>query len=77
MVSTMIISKLSTQAQTTVPRSVRRALHLEPGDAIAYEIQADSVVISKAKGAPEPADNPFATFSEWDSEADRLAYANL
>ena len=27
--------------------------------------------------AGEPVDNPFATFSEWDSEADRIAYADL
>jgi antitoxin PrlF len=32
-------------------------------------------VISRA--AEPLADDPFATFSEWDSEADRKAYADL
>ncbi|TAL77110.1 MAG: hypothetical protein EPN75_13385 [Beijerinckiaceae bacterium] len=31
-----------------------------------------------ARGHPDvPVDEPFATFTEWDSDADRKAYANL
>jgi antitoxin PrlF len=29
------------------------------------------------KVEPEAVDEPFATFDEWDSEADRKAYAEL
>lgn len=71
----MIKSKLTAKAQTTIPRPVRDALRLEPGDEIVYQIQNDRVVLTKASLAPS--DDPFATFSEWDSAADRDAYAAL
>ena len=71
----VIKSKLTAKAQTTIPRPVREALHLQVGDEIAYEIRDDRVVLSKASSAF--AEDPFATFSEWDSAADRDAYAEL
>ncbi|MHC2518992.1 AbrB/MazE/SpoVT family DNA-binding domain-containing protein [Bradyrhizobium diazoefficiens] len=71
----MITSKLTTKAQTTIPQAVRSALHLKEGDEIAYTITGDKVVMTKAELTL--ADDPFATFSEWDSEADRKAYAKL
>ncbi len=72
----MITSKLSSKAQTTVPQPVRAALQLQEGDEIAYAIQDGRVVITKAAKS-EPADDPFATFSEWASDADQRAYAKL
>jgi antitoxin PrlF len=73
----MITSKLSSKAQTTVPQAVRAALRLKEGDVIAYTIEADGrVLLSRALSEP-PSRDPFATFSEWDSEADRRAYADL
>lgn len=72
----MITSKLTSKAQTTIPQPVRAALHLREGDEITYSIEGDAVVIRKAV-APIAAEDPFATFSEWDSEADRRAYAGL
>jgi antitoxin PrlF len=71
----MITSKLTSKAQTTIPLPVRRALRLVEGDDIAYVIEGDRVVLTKAEAAA--ADNPFATFDEWSSEADREAYAGL
>jgi antitoxin PrlF len=71
----VIKSKLTAKAQTTIPRPVRDALRLEPGDEIMYQIQDDRVVLTKA--SITGADDPFATFGEWDSEADRDAYASL
>ncbi|CAN7540805.1 AbrB/MazE/SpoVT family DNA-binding domain-containing protein [Bosea sp. LjRoot237] len=71
----MITSKLTSKAQTTIPQPVRAALKLREGDEIAYVIADDHVVISKATALA--AEDPFATFSEWDSEADRKAYADL
>lgn len=74
----MITSKLTTKAQTTIPQPVRSALHLSEGDEIAYEIGAGGVVtIRKAVQQSAPVDDPFATFSEWDSAADRQAYGKL
>ena len=71
----MITSKLTTKAQTTLPRAVRSALGVGPGDDLAYTIEGDVVTLSRA--AFGVAEDPFATFSEWDSEADRKAYADL
>jgi antitoxin PrlF len=71
----MITSKLTSKAQTTIPQAVRAALKLREGDEIAYAIDDGRVILSKAS-RPTP-DDPFATFTEWDSEADRIAYADL
>lgn len=71
----MITSKLTSKAQTTIPQPVRTALHLKEGDEIVYAIDGDRVVLTRAPR--EPADDPFASFGEWDSAADREAYAEL
>ena len=72
----MITSKLTSKAQTTIPQSVRAALHLREGDEIAYAIDGDRVVLTRAR--PDiGTDDPFVAFSEWDSPADAEAYAGL
>ncbi len=72
----MIISKLSSKAQTTIPQPVRAALRLHEGDEIAYAIEPGRVVLTRAR--PEAAaDDPFRAFSEWDGPADAEAYAGL
>lgn len=77
----MITSKLTSKAQTTIPRAVRTALHLSEGDEIGYVIESDRVSIvhvNRPKGRQEAiADDPFKTFVEWDSEADHRAYDGL
>lgn len=72
----MIKSKLTSDAQTTIPEPVRNALDLHEGDEIAYGIEEGRVVMTRVAMHP-PIDDPFRTFTEWDSEADRRAYANL
>jgi antitoxin PrlF len=54
---------------------VRQALRLAEGDELAYRIEGDRVVITKARRSP--VDDPFASFDEWSSEADTRAYADL
>ena len=71
----LIASKITSKAQTTVPRSVRAALKLGVGDTIIYAIEGDRVVMTKAS-APR-VDSPTAGFDEWSSENDRRAYAGL
>jgi antitoxin PrlF len=71
----MIKSKLTTKAQTTIPRPVRDALRLQVGDEIAYQIEGDRVVLTRASSGS--AEDPFATFGEWDGPSDREAYADL
>jgi antitoxin PrlF len=71
----MIKSKLTSKAQTTIPMPVRNALRLAEGDELVYTIDGNRVFLTKA--SREPADDPFATFNEWASEADRRGYADL
>ena len=71
----LIVSKITSKAQTTVPRSVRAALKLGVGDTIVYTIEGDHVVMTKATVAT--VDSPTAAFDEWDTEYDRRAYAGL
>lgn len=73
----MITSKLTSKMQTTIPQPVRTALGVREGDALTYAIEGDYVVVRKLSAAEENTENPFATFGEWDSEADRKAYADL
>jgi len=72
----VITSKLTSKAQTTIPRPIRAALHLQEGDELVYEIQGQRVVLTKARQVQE-GDDPFRTFSEWNSAADRKAYGKL
>ncbi len=71
----MITSKLTSKAQTTIPQPVCTALGLREGDEIAYSIEDGRAVLTRVAG--ETVDDPFDSFSEWDSEADRQAYAAL
>ena len=71
----MITSRITSKAQTTIPQAIRAALHLREGDEVAYAIEGDRVILTRA--VFPSADDPFKTFSEWDSEADRRAYAGL
>jgi antitoxin PrlF len=71
----VITSKLTSKAQTTVPLSVRNALRLSAGDELVYLIEGDQVTLRKAERGG--AEDPFGTFSEWSSEADRRAYGDL
>jgi antitoxin PrlF len=71
----MLTSKLTSKSQTTIPQPVRPALGLEPGDQIAYRIDDGEVTLTKAR--PAGRDDPFKTFQEWDSEADRQAHADI
>ena len=72
----MIVSKLTSKAQTTIPQPVRAALGLEPGDELLYEIIDGRVILTKARRGTTT-DDPFRTFEEWNSEADNRAYADL
>ena len=71
----MITSKLTSKGQTTIPAPVRTALRLKPGDQLVYSVEGDRVLLTRSDRGP--VDDPFATFEEWSSEADRQAYADL
>jgi len=67
-------SKVTTKAQTVIPREVRARLGLKAGDRLAYRITPKGILIEKAQDQGE---DPFATFTEWSSEADERAFQSL
>jgi len=67
-------SKISVKSQTVIPREVREALGLAPGDTLRYRITGSEIIIDKA---PSEKDDPFAAFSEWSGAADEKAYGKL
>ena len=58
-----------------IPREVRDKLGLKPGDTLRYRLTEEGILVDKAPATE--ADDPFASFSEWSSEADEKAYGNL
>ena len=58
-----------------IPREIRDKLGLKPGDTLRYRLTEQGVLLDKA--AANEADDPFAAFSEWSSEADAKAYGGL
>ena len=68
-------SKLSVKSQTVLPREVRERLKVSPGDRLRYVVDEKGVRIEKE--TPVQEDDPFASFSEWSSEADEEAFADL
>ena len=67
-------SKLTSKAQTVVPREIRDRLGLKPGDTVRYRITEAGVVIEKAERLE---DDPFTAFTEWADELDERAFKHL
>lgn len=72
----MITSKLTSKSQTTVPKPVRKALNLSPGDLLSYEISGGRVILTRAPDSTGE-DDPFRCFDEWSGKEDEDAYASL
>lgn len=70
----MIIGRITAKSQTTIPRAVRLALGLSPGDDVMWEIESDQVVMTKARMASEAFIGNFECFTEWESDADCKAF---
>ena len=67
----MIHSRITAKSQTTIPRAVREALGVGPGDELAYEIRDGEV---KLVAATRPSRDlflaNFTTFTEWTDDLD-------
>ena len=75
----MEFSKLTTKHQATIPKQVRNKLALQAGDYIQFQERDGQVVLTKV----ERVDREYlgavgmTLESEWLSEADEAAYADL
>ncbi len=70
----MILGRITAKAQTTIPRAVRAALGLKPGDDVVWEIDGDQAVMTRAGAGPDAFVGNFDSFTEWASEADCKAF---
>ncbi|AAU90965.1 MULTISPECIES: AbrB/MazE/SpoVT family DNA-binding domain-containing protein [Methylococcus] len=73
------VAKITAKGQTTIPADIRAALHVGPGDLIAWEIEPDG---SARVRRVQPLDIEYlkaveGTLSEWTSPADEEAYRDL
>jgi len=71
----VFLSKLTSKAQTVIPREIRARLDLRPGDVVRYRHTDTGVVIDKLP--PPSEDDALACFTEWSSPADDQAYGAL
>jgi bifunctional DNA-binding transcriptional regulator/antitoxin component of YhaV-PrlF toxin-antitoxin module len=73
------LAKITAKGQTTIPQDVRAALHVAPGDLIAWEVGADgSATVRRVL----PMDIEYlraieGTLTEWAGAADEEAYREL
>ena len=75
----LAIAKITAKGQTTIPQDVRAALHVVPGDLIAWEVGSDG---SATVRRVQPLDFEYmkaveGTLSEWAGAADEAAYREL
>ena len=74
----MLVSKVSSKGQVTIPKKVRDCLRAHPGDLIEYELKGDVAVVRRV----EPFDRAFHaalsdTLTEWSSSEDEKAFRDL
>ncbi len=72
------ISRVSSKGQVTLPKRIREAIGVRPGDAVAYDVSKGIVTLRRL----EPIDLAFnaaveSTLVEWGSREDEEAYRDL
>jgi bifunctional DNA-binding transcriptional regulator/antitoxin component of YhaV-PrlF toxin-antitoxin module len=67
-------SKVLSKGRTILPRLVCDELDLRPGNTLRYRIRAERVLLDKMSAE---ASDPLVVFSEWWSDFDERAYADL
>ncbi len=74
----MHTSRLSSKGQVTIPKDIREAIGLEPGNMIAYEVQNGSVILSRVEAFDAAFHEALSnTLKEWDSPEDEEAFRDL
>jgi antitoxin PrlF len=73
------VARITAKGQTTIPRDVRVALHIVPGDLIAWEVEANGTATMRRV---LPMDIEYlraieGTLTEWAGPADEEAYREL
>jgi AbrB family looped-hinge helix DNA binding protein len=74
----MHVRKISEKGQITIPKDIRSAIGIKPGDLIAYELRGETVKLRRVK----PFESLFhpaisETLEEWNSPEDEEAFNDL
>jgi antitoxin PrlF len=72
------MSRVSSKGQVTLPKQVREAIGVGPGDVVAYDVAKGAVTLRRL----EPIDLAFhaaleSSLAEWGSKEDDEAYGDL
>ena len=75
----LAVARITAKGQTTIPQDVRAALHISPGDLIAWEVAPDGTATVRRV---QPLDLEYlraveGTLGEWAGAADEEAYRDL
>lgn len=75
----LAVAKITAKGQTTIPQDVRAALHVAPGDLIAWEVGPEGTATVRRV---QPLDIEYlraveGTLSEWACATDEAAYREL
>jgi antitoxin PrlF len=75
----MIQSRITSKAQTTLPRAVRDALGIGPGDRVVWEVEKGRATLRRLAlvDPRDPFVNNFSTFTEWADDLDEEAFRDL
>ena len=74
----MHVSKLSAKGQVTIPLEIRKALNIEPGDLVAYEIQGQYIKLRRITLFDSAFHSAVSeTLEEWNSPDDEEAFNDL
>jgi antitoxin PrlF len=75
----MIQSRITSKAQMTIPRAVREALGVGPGDRVVWEVEEGRAMVRRLAlvDPRDPFVNNFSTFTEWADELDEEAFRDL
>lgn len=75
----MSITKISSKSQLTLPKKIREAAGLSPGDAVALEVQNNGIIELRPLGRFDSAFHKALsqTLNEWSTPADEEAFRDL
>lgn len=74
----MEFSRITARGQTTIPRRIRDAAKLRPGDVIAFQVEGEHLLVRKVTGRQDDYLQALSeVMSEWSSPEDDEAWRDL
>jgi antitoxin PrlF len=74
----MQAARITAKGQMTIPKRIRQAARLEPGDLVALEVEGDRITLRKlTQGDPAYLAAVEGTLGEWSAREDEDAWRDL